>query len=235
MREVISAERANRPRKGPQKVKLAMGSDLHRLVPTELAMYTDPQTEDVFLRRYTENSLMLYEREEKPRMGKGPFEICVDETGSMSGTKEEWAKALTFAMCQQAIREKRDFIGIAFGAKGQVRMVIKPTPREFMDWFMQNYHAAGTDFETPLENASKMIGEELPDADVFFITDGEAQCSSEFLEWFAQEKRIKRFKVIGIQVGYSSLDGMRAFADVAFKLNAEQGASGLEAVIEEIK
>lgn len=234
MREAISAERAKRPRPGPQKVKLGMGTDLHRVVPAELAMIGDPDLEDIFLRKYTEQSLLLYERDEKPRMGKGAFIICIDESGSMSGAKEEWGKALAFALCQQAHREKRTFAAIAFSSTKDQRAIVRPEPSEFLEW-MRMFYNGGTDFAPPLQKSFDIISKDLPEADILFVTDGEAMCDEPFIQHITELKTRLSVKIIGIQIGTASLNGLQPFSDATFRLNTKRGAGGLEAVIEEMK
>ncbi len=234
MREVVSAERSKRPKPGPQKVSLELGDDLSRVVSTELAMLGDPDLEAVFDRKYMERALMQTKRDEKPKEGKGPFVVCIDESGSMAGAREEWAKALTLAIAQQAHTEKRPFGAVAFGNKSQLRQTLKPGPAEFLNW-LNSFYNGGTDFETPLEAARDMVVKTLPNADIIFITDGECGVSEEFTAQFKKDKEANNIKVIGVQIGEGNTDCLKSFSDCTYRLSAARGAAGLEAIIGEMK
>lgn len=233
MRAVISAERSKRPKAGPQKVSLELGDDLSRVVPTELAMLMDPETEMVFYRRLIEKGLVQTRRDEKPREGKGPFVVCIDESGSMMGTKEEWAKALALAMAQQAHAEHRAFGAVAFSSLSQHREIMKPTPVEFLKW-ANGFFDGGTNFDIPMEKAMDMLPN-LPNADIIFITDGECEMGEHTLKLVRSQKEALNFKVIGIQIGAGDTAPLKAFSDVTFMVKAERGTAGLEAIIQEVK
>lgn len=235
MRDVVSAERSKRPKAGPQRIEVAMGGDLSKVIPTEIAMLGDPDLEGLFFRKYIEGSLLEYERIEKPRLGKGPFVVCVDESGSMKGAQEEWAKALAFALCTQATREKRQFGAIAFSSSTEQRGVLNPTPIKLLEW-IDRFFGGGTNFDKPLEQAIGWIEKgELKDADIVFVTDGECHVSDNTLELVRWTKGLLGGKVIGIQIGTGSLEALKAFCSTTFRLSVEQGTEGLDAVIQELK
>jgi uncharacterized protein with von Willebrand factor type A (vWA) domain len=45
---------------------------------------------------------------------KGTVIICIDDSGSMSGPREEWAKGVALALTSIAHREKREVYIISF-------------------------------------------------------------------------------------------------------------------------
>ncbi|MEM4234965.1 MAG: VWA domain-containing protein [Candidatus Methanomethylicaceae archaeon] len=233
MREVIAAERAKRPLPAPDQVDIVLGNDVLNLVPSELALLSDPELEDIFYRKYVENALLQFKRIEKPRLGKGPFVVCIDESGSMQGPREEWAKALALALMTQARAEGRRFGVVCFGSRSEVRSLFDPKPSELLP-FLNRFYGGGTDFEAPLAEAIRLIQHEDHDADVIFVTDGEAAVSKEFLVDFHNARERLGFKVLGVQVGEGGLDGMKPFCDSVFRLIVQNGTAGLEAVIQEI-
>lgn len=233
MREVIAAERAKRPLPTPDQVEVVLGNDVLNLVPSELALLSDPDTEDIFYKKYIERALMQFERVERPRLGKGPFVVCIDESGSMQGLREEWAKALAFALMTQARSEGRRFGVVCFGSRSEVRSLFDPKPQELLP-FLQQFYGGGTDFEAPLTEAIRLIQHEDHDADVIFVTDGEAAVSKQFLADFQDARERLGFKVLGVQVGEGGLDGMKPFCDSVFRLIVQNGTAGLEAVIQEM-
>ncbi len=78
------------------------GSDLERIVPSELAM-----PEELFYVRLAESQLLLYQKEIKESLG--PIYLLLDKSGSMDGEKILWAKAVALALYSRARRENRDF------------------------------------------------------------------------------------------------------------------------------
>jgi uncharacterized protein with von Willebrand factor type A (vWA) domain len=78
------------------------GSDLERIVPSELAM-----PEDLFYVRLAESQLLLYQKQIKESLG--PIYLLLDKSGSMDGEKILWAKAVALALYSRARRENRDF------------------------------------------------------------------------------------------------------------------------------
>jgi len=79
-----------------------VGSDLERIVPTELAL---PKL--LFRIKYIESKLLLYEKLIPKDIG--PLYVLVDKSGSMEGEKIRWAKATALALLIKARREGRDF------------------------------------------------------------------------------------------------------------------------------
>jgi uncharacterized protein with von Willebrand factor type A (vWA) domain len=78
------------------------GSDLERIVPSELAM-----PDDLFYVRLAESQLLLYQKQIKESLG--PIYLLLDKSGSMDGEKILWAKAVALALYSRARRENRDF------------------------------------------------------------------------------------------------------------------------------
>ncbi|AWR98840.1 vWA domain-containing protein [Metallosphaera hakonensis] len=78
------------------------GSDLERLVPSELAL-----PEELFDVKLAESQLLLYQKQIKENWG--PIYLLLDKSGSMDGEKILWAKAVALALYSRARRENRDF------------------------------------------------------------------------------------------------------------------------------
>ena len=78
------------------------GSDIERVVASELAL-----PNELFLLKFAERNLLLYKKIVPEEYGK--FYVLLDKSGSMMGMKIIWAKAVTLALAQRAIREGREF------------------------------------------------------------------------------------------------------------------------------
>ena len=71
-------------------------------------------------------------------------------------------------------------------------MIITQTP------FRMSFFGGGTDFETPLNEALRLLTNGFESADVVIITDGECEVSNEFAKRFTEEKLKNRLTVTGI-------------------------------------
>src|SRR5262249_30102207 len=79
-------------------VGVALGGDVGKLLPSELAKLALPELELDTLRRLVERQCLCREHCSIEPVAKGPVIICVDESGSMSGEKVHTAKALALAL-----------------------------------------------------------------------------------------------------------------------------------------
>ncbi len=90
---------------------ITVGNDLNSLLPAELAMLGNRNTENIFYQRFVQNHLQLFssasQSHEKPKSQKGPIYICVDTSSSMTGEPEVIAKTLALAIVIVAQRDQR--------------------------------------------------------------------------------------------------------------------------------
>lgn len=237
MEAVIGGIRALRPLPAPDKVSLVQGCDIANVLSSELALLADRDTEVLFDKKYCERGLLQYQREtDKP--GKGPFIVCLDESGSMNGAPNEWAKAVAMALEHQARNEHRRYGVVAFSSHDECRMIHNPTPTEFLA-FISHFYSGGTDFGTPLRKALTMIHEDEKLGDIIFITDGESSpfWDDAFEKEFRAKIRETSCRVLGIQIGNTDrgLEQLEQFSDKVFRLNYLAGENGITGLIEEMK
>lgn len=254
MRMVVSAQRAKRLKPGPRQIRITTGDDLGRMLPSEAGLLLMPETEGLFLQRYAEQGIMQYEHKERPREGRGPFVILVDESGSMSegtGDKIVWAKALGLSLASQAQREGREFACASFADTRNYSATLNPRGDGLLEWLV-HFFGGGTNFEMALEHT--VIGQvdfatpdgkvtkntsllrELPEgADVVMITDGVCDVSPQFQEEFKRAKHEIGARLIGIQIGLHPVDTLRKVCDTVHRLTARDIGDGLAAVIEELR
>jgi len=169
-------------------VGITLGKGLAYALPQELALLSDDDTSLLFDMKYIEGRIMSFDmqgmsedikdvQEEKlveisGDEKKGPIIICVDTSGSMQGSPETIAKAITLYMATKAIEEKRACylmnysIGIESmdlsGTMG-IQKVIK---------FLKKSFNGGTDASLALSHAVDMLQEDVyKKADVLMISD----------------------------------------------------------------
>jgi uncharacterized protein with von Willebrand factor type A (vWA) domain len=186
-RAMAAAESRKKIKHVPDEAtKIKLGDDLARLVPQELLNLADEATEDDFYLRYVERRLLVWEMTGTEHVGRGPIIFCNDESGSMgtcdmaNGTsREAWSKAFALSMCDQAMREGRDFIYIGFSSRHQVWAQEFPEGKAPIDQVIdmtEHFYSGGTAFEEPLLKAIDYVNQYAAAGmdrtpDVVFCTD----------------------------------------------------------------
>lgn len=212
-KEVAFEARRKALARSPQTAHaVTRGGDLVHMLPSEMlgldrsrvAVHRD------FLRRLVEGRLMQYDL--RAPASRGPMVVCVDGSGSMTGSKEIWAKAVALTLMEIARREKRGCLAIVFsdgdqlfevellgrGARGS-RLRVR---EEEVLKFAEHFPGGGTNFEAPLERALAAVTEgNYRNGDIIFITDGEASVSEALIQRYDEARRARRFKLRGLLVG----------------------------------
>jgi uncharacterized protein with von Willebrand factor type A (vWA) domain len=215
---------------------LELGSDLNRLIPSELGLLRNPTTKLEFGRKFTEGKLMQYKLRGFEKAGKGPIICCIDGSGSMSGDREIWAKAVALGLLEIATMQKRAFASIQFGAKAdnikdekyrdELVVTIQKDERNIIEKVIriaEFFLNGGTDFESPLDKAVEILNDsQFKKADIVFITDGSCGVSEEWLQKFLQVKKEKEVRIHGIEIfGYS--ETLKLFCDQVTPVNELTG------------
>jgi uncharacterized protein with von Willebrand factor type A (vWA) domain len=197
------------------------GNDFARLLPSEMVKLNDPVLQVDFMRAYQERSLLQYKLIGREKQGRGPVVILVDNSYSMEGSPEIWAKGIALALVQIAAQHKRSARVIHF--ESSVRQVDdwpqgKVDPMKLLQ-SMLPFYKGGTEFEAPLYRALEAIKEdEYKKADVIFITDGECDVSDEFVEEWQRRKAEKEFTCYGVHIGHQ-VRGLEKFCDKIVKVS----------------
>jgi len=173
--------RVERSTKG-ELVGYELGSDLERVVPTELKL---PKL--YFRIKFVESKLLLYEKVLPKTLG--PFYLLIDKSGSMEGEKIMWAKATAIALLMKARKENRDFYLRFFD--GLPHPLIK-VPRKMktsdmislIKYLARVKGGGGTDITRAIVTACDDItsGTIKSKSDVIIITDGEDRISETIVE-----------------------------------------------------
>lgn len=132
MREkvVITTEYKAKPAFKGQIAGICTSNNISSVLPSELALLKNPATKKLFELKFAQSQLLSFKYEnlnpvqksktemeeisKEKQEEKGPIIICVDTSGSMSGTPENIAKTITFALTKIAIKEKRNCYLISF-------------------------------------------------------------------------------------------------------------------------
>lgn len=176
--------------------------DVMRLLPSELLNLEDETLENLFYARLLEKQLQTYELQgtthvqgettEAQRKRTGPVVACLDTSGSMGDEPLHKAKALLLGIANILCAEQRSLHVVLFGSTGQTREFALEDASGMPELllFLQNGFDGGTDFETPLKRALKIIAEHpaYEKADVLMISDGDCQVSETFIQHLQERK-----------------------------------------------
>lgn len=211
-----------------------VGNDIPRALPSEICKLI--YCPSLFYKDFLERKLLQYELKNKEKEIKGPFVVCLDLSGSMTGIKEMWAKAVALATIYVALKEKRKWAIIVFESiiKDVKVFENKPSLGEVVD-VISLRASGGTNFELPLREAVNIINtsKTFRKADILFITDGECSVSPEFLREFNKFKKRTETKVISVLIhGHPNV--LREFSDEVIpihNLNLESARVVFEKII----
>ena len=169
-------------------VGVYLGKDIEHALPQEVALLSDDDTSILFDMKFVESRLMCFEMEgmqtssheveeeiiteieEEEKLG--PIIICVDTSGSMQGSPETIAKAVTLFMATRAILQKRDCLLINFSTgmetldlSGRIGMT------KVIEFLQRSFHG-GTDATPALTHALNMMNDEKYNrSDLLIISD----------------------------------------------------------------
>lgn len=199
-----------------QKAEVELGNSPERLLPTELLLYNNPETRQIFMKRFAEGETLQYGTTEKEHAGKGPVIACIDISGSMghmldgSSKRSEWAKAVAFALWTIAQKQKRAFYCVEFDTS--VQSSYKVTKDNVID-LLKAKECGGTSFYPPLAEAFHIMKNEktFKKSDIIFITDGESNVVH--LNELLDKKKSTRTSIYSIQLSSDSTYSLEQFSD----------------------
>jgi len=202
---------------------IELGSELGRLIPTELLAMHHPVLKRDFHRRVLEGTVLQYRLRDDEQKGKGPMVVCIDVSSSMQGDKEMWSKAVALTLMDIARRQRRLFRAVMFSS-GDVSLKVLDLNRERryqpdlnkVVEMAEYFPGGGTDFETPIDAAVELLGEKkLKRGDIVIITDGESQVSPEWLARLRARKDELDFSIFAVlvDVGSAETSSLAQFAD----------------------
>ncbi|MEV5548672.1 VWA domain-containing protein [Streptomyces sp. NPDC052309] len=216
-RQMAGGERARKVENATgELVGVTLGSDLSRVIPSELANLGLPELRAVFAARYAAGELMLYDSQGEQTTGQGAIIACVDTSHSMyeagpgGVTREAWAKACALALLDQARHAGRDFVGILFSAADRIQVFRFPADQpagiaRVLD-FAESFLGGGTSYQTPLSAAGELLEEEFDASarargDIVMLTDDDCGVTEQWMRDWNDAKHRLGFRVFGVAVG----------------------------------
>lgn len=226
-RRVAQSQQRQKAKHGlDEVVGIVQNNDIPRLLPQELAQFNDPDLELDFLRRLQERQTLCFDFKGIESVAKGPIIVVVDESGSMSGTKIETAKALALAMAWIARKQRRWCCFMAFSGGSEHRTIImepgKQNEEELVEW-LEGFIGGGTTLDVPLVELPAYFDANLQHlkgkTDVLCITDAIVECPPEMAENFLAWKKRSQCKMITFVIEGEPGD-LAPLSDQLFLMNA---------------
>jgi uncharacterized protein with von Willebrand factor type A (vWA) domain len=222
MKKLAINEQKTKAPEGAEAIKSVItGNDITSILPSEKALLAsgNKALKKSFYRKFHQKELLQYDMDVYESMGKGPMIVCVDTSGSMSGDREHWSKAVALALLEVANKQKRNFACIHYDSRIQHVWEIphgELQPDAVFD-IAEYFSGGGTNFEQPLRKSVQILEKSaFSKADIVFITDGDCYVHDDFLDEFNEKKKEKEFQVHTVLIdmyGGGGLSGVKRFSD----------------------
>ena len=161
-------------------IGIKLSKDLEFVLPSELALLSDPETEILFDLKFIESNLMCFEMQglqpykdmieqdaEVSDDSKGPMILCIDTSGSMNGTPEYIAKAIALYFATQSMKEKRKCFLINFSTSIEtLELTNENGLKNIIDFLNMSFHG-GTDVGPALSYALQLLEKESYKKQIF--------------------------------------------------------------------
>jgi uncharacterized protein with von Willebrand factor type A (vWA) domain len=172
-----------------------LSSSISRMLPSESILLLRPKLKSLFHLKRIEEKLNTYrpegtrleqdffeeekaEKNKKKKPKKGPIILCLDTSGSMSGTPENVAKAIALVLLKIAYVEKRPYMMYNFSGPGDF-VKSEYQPNGIQNMIIDVLHligqsfGGGTDVEGPLKKAIEDVStKDWQKADILVVSDG---------------------------------------------------------------
>lgn len=206
------------------------GNDITSLLPAEMAQMVDDDLNGLFVYKFATRNLQNFRYKSqimnpshklqlhKARQ-KGPMVLCLDTSGSMSGTPERIAHSLVVKLLQLAIRQDRDFLLIAFSMMSKAFDARKNRAR-MLDFFRKPSNG-DTDVTDMLNTCIEtlMSKPEYMSADVCLVSDYKMPVANETLMKRVMSLRDSGTRFYGLQIGETVFKEWPNYFDRIWQLN----------------
>lgn len=237
---------------------LRLSDSLQDALPSELALYSNPSSRQIFKMKYAQKQLLSYsytrnieykkshEATEEVEVGetiekKGPMIICVDTSGSMQGTPERVAKTVAFALAQKSLEEERGCYLISFSSGIETMDLSSFNSSDGITNLVKFLHMSfngGTDANPALEYSVKLLQEkDWKNADVLMISDFVMGTLSSTLEEKIKSLQEKKSRFFSLAVTTSGNDKVVSVFNNnwIYDIYSENSESKLVRQLEELK
>lgn len=159
----------------PEVHSVEQGSDVARLLPSELVVLGEPLLELVLLERLATKKAAQYAVRGDMRANRGPLVLVLDESGSMHGPRNEWAKAATVALARTAWSDRRA-VTVVHYATSTVMHELAPSHAGALLDVVRHFLSGGTDTALGIAQAATALNalrkNGKGEGDLVLVTDG---------------------------------------------------------------
>lgn len=147
---------------------------------------------------------------------RGPVIVIVDESGSMLGEPENWAKAILLNISKEAILQKRKLAIIPFSDTARGPNLYSSNNFDYESFINDNLLRSsdgyGTDFSSALKVAADM-NQVKRGWDIIFITDG--QDASNYISFERELNRVRSYnsRILGVSIDGRVTDRLREMSN----------------------
>lgn len=218
-------------------IDITVGDDLGAMLPSELTLLAHPDTRKMFLVKWAERGLTIYDKRELLGEGRGPMVFCIDMSGSMFGggnyeapDRESaivYATSFFYVMARQAIKEGRKALLIPFANEAYHTIPIA-TGKDLAEAVaIQQRYGGGTDFASPLHRAMEAIRKEsdFEKADIIFVTDGQADIDTGMVKTINEFKEGTHAKILGVNIDGRWRIDMKSILDASVEIKGGEMGS----------
>jgi len=212
--------------------------EIARMLPSEAILFLRPKLRMLWHAKRAERALATYRvrgvdqerfiaddtgteardaERRKKKQERGPIIVCLDTSGSMQGSPETIAKAVTLEAVRIATAEKRECFLYAFSGPTQVAEFDLSTKRggiqALLEFLGCSFHG-GTDIAEPMGRALKRVeSAKWSRADLIVVSDGEFPVPSETTSAVASARKSLHLRVHGLLIGAGHSSAMSAMCD----------------------
>ena len=188
---------------------ITVGNNLSALLPSEVALLSDRNTQDIFYRNYAEKRLQVFasaSQSTRPDEHKdGPVIICVDESSSMTGEPLKTAITLAYAVTIIAKRRHRQVLIVAYSDSHKMMRVesLGRQKKQLMD-FLSNVSMGGNNENSMFKWLFRDIlprEKKFKTADILCISDFGWVRIDHSVKMLIDEQKASGMKFYGLNIG----------------------------------
>lgn len=197
---------------------ITTGDSIAHTLASDLALLADADTEDLFYLKHAERRLTQYELVHNEPQGRGPIMCAVDESGSMAGESDVWAKGVVLALLAVARLQRRDMIVLHFASDDQLTIEHfekgQAGPVETLEC-ADHFWGGGTSFEPFMQEMVRIADtHRYKQADAIIVTDGCASVGVEALVEWKNARVLRDMRAYGVLIGAEDSGGARQLAEL---------------------
>ncbi len=230
--------KSRKPKPSPTPIGVTQGDSVSSMLPQELAMVKDENTRPLFYQKFLDHSLMIYDRRQRVKEGRGPIVCLLDVSGSMTGINERNAKAFFLQMVRTAREQGRKAVFIPFATNAADPLFIE-SYEDLLQVILPHrysYLGGGTDFDKALAMGIKVIQEEkrYKAADIVMLTDGISRVSKHVQDMVLKGKDDLGFRILGVLFAGRWEKDMKSLLDLGVSCDSRGNLDWAEDLLEQV-